>query len=106
MEKFAQAVYNTMDGQLLPAFRVPGVENLFEPGMPCMENYSEMLAAYARLRQRLGVQGDEDPDCETMIDALLDNEYRMAIAMFLKGYEFGRNGCPVYIYPSIKGELE
>lgn len=96
MEKFAEAVYDTMYGQLLPAFQVPGVENIFEEGMPCHEDYRDMLDAYERLRQRLGVRSEDD-DCEVMINSLLDIQRRMSIAMFLKGYEFGQNGCPAYL---------
>ena len=103
MEKFAEAVYDTMTGNLLPAFRVPGVEILYGVGKPCSDNYADMLDAYGRLCRRLGMT-DEDDDCETMIHALMDNERRMAIAMFLKGYEFGQNGCPSYLSTSFRGE--
>ena len=96
MEKFAAAVYDTMNGTLLPPFRVPGVECLFELGMPCMNNYSDMLDAYGRLCERLGMR-DDDVDCEIMIDSLLMNQRTFAVAMFLKGYEFGKNGCPAYL---------
>ena len=103
MEEFAEAVYGTMTGNLLPAFQVPGVENLFQEGNPYYENYSDMLDAYGRLCRRLG-ENDEDGDCETMIYGLMDNEHRLSIAMFLKGYEFGKYGCPPYLNIMFKGK--
>ena len=98
MEKFAEAVYDTMCGQMLTKYAVPGVENLFEDGMPCMNNYSDMLDAYIRVCDRLNLPDMDDEDCEIMIDSLLDNQKTVAIAMFLKGYEYGQKGCPPYAY--------
>lgn len=98
MEKFADAVYDTMCGHMLPEYMVPGVENLFEDGKECMNNYSEMLNAFLRLCERLNVGELEDMDCEIMVDSLLDNQYRVGMTMFLQGYEFGQKGCPPYRY--------
>jgi hypothetical protein len=46
-----------------------------------------MLAAYARLRLRLGA-GDEDPDGEIMIDSLLKYSRHIALEMFRCGQQY------------------
>ena len=96
MEKFSEAVYDTMIGQMLPAFCVPGVENLFSEGRECERAYEQMLEAYGRLRRRLD-SGEEDADCEIIIDSLMTIQRKLALAMFRKGYEFGQNGCQLHL---------
>lgn len=90
MEKFAEAVYETMTGQMNLLYQVPEVENLFEEGTACDSAYEQMLEAYGRLRQRLH-SGEEDADCEILINALLEIQHHLAIAMFCKGYDLGQN---------------
>ena len=78
-------VYYTLIGEMEDAFCVPGVENLFFEGSECEIAYDEMLAAYRRLRGRLGVS-DEDADVETIINSLLKIQRLVATKMF----EYGR----------------
>ena len=63
-------IYDTLIGQMQEDYCVPGVENLFADGSECELAYDEMLGAYARLRDRLGVT-DEDTDVEMIINSLL-----------------------------------
>lgn len=106
MKEYAQAVYETMTGSRLPAFRVPGVENLYEKGERCYIANKEMHQAYWRICDRLGIADREDEDGEEMIHAFLTMEKEIAIHMFLKGYEFGKNGCPPYVSFYPKGKKE
>ena len=80
--KFVEEVYDSLQGQLVTP--VPGVENAFEEGKPCEQNYRKMLDAYARLCNRLGV-GDEDEDAEIMISSLLAIQRELCMKMYAYG---------------------
>ena len=67
---FIHDVYDTLQGSLIPAARIPGVKNLFSKGSPCDAAYSEMQDAYIRLLDRLN-ETDEDPDVEIIINSFL-----------------------------------
>ena len=82
-------VYETLIGVRAAAYRVPGVENLYEPGSPCAIGYENMLDAYARLRERLGITGDDDEDVETIINSLMDIEKIVSLKMFEYGRKMG-----------------
>ncbi len=62
-------VYETMLGLREERFQAPGVENAFEEGCLCAEEYEKMRSAYARICLRLGM-GEEDRDLETMVAAM------------------------------------
>lgn len=62
-------IYETMLGLRIPEACVPGVEDAFSEGGLCQREYDRMRSAYARLCSRLGA-GDEDPDLNTMVDAM------------------------------------
>jgi hypothetical protein len=81
----AMQVLHTLTGDTLPPYRLPWVEPVVEPGMPCDEAYSRMHEAYDRLRLRLGVT-DEDADVEQIIDSLMEYGQELALKMF----EYGR----------------
>lgn len=81
---FVEQVYETMWGQLTEKYAVPGVEDAFGEGSRCGRLYEQMLAAYERLCDRLGVE-DEDPDVEIIIDALLDMDRILCFRMFEYG---------------------
>ena len=83
-KKQIEDIYFTLTGTIQEDFRVPGVENLFAEGRECMHRYSEMLAAYERLCDRLGVM-DEDEDVEIIIDALMTIERKVSMKMFEYG---------------------
>ena len=89
MKKVAELVYFKLLDQLTDPERVPWVEAIYVPGHPCCEGYEEMLEAYSRLRERLGVN-DEDPDCEIMINGLLRHGGALAMEMFRYGVEYGK----------------
>ena len=61
--------YESMLGLRLPESSVPGVEDAFSEGSLCQREYDRMRDAYERLCSRLGA-GDEDPDLNTMVDAM------------------------------------
>lgn len=106
MKEYAEAVYETMSGSRLPGFCVPGVENLYEKGAICWIANKEMHNAYWRICDRLGNPEQEDEDGKEMIQNFLTMEKEMAIHMFLKGYEFAKNGCPPYVSIYPKGKME
>ena len=64
--KRAEEVYFTLLGEACEP--VSGVENAFADGSVCDRCYSEMLDAYERLRDRLGV-AEEDADVEIIKEA-------------------------------------
>ena len=82
-----EKIYLTLLGVMQEQFRVPGMENLFVEGSECMNRYSEMLAAYERLCERLGII-DEDKDVEIIIDALMTIERKISMKMFEYGMKF------------------
>ena len=82
-------IYDSLQGVLVPEARVPWVKNLFLPGSPCDRAYSDMLDAYERLRDRLGV-ADEDEDVEIIINSLLDIQQILGHEMFRCGVEYAR----------------
>lgn len=82
-----ELIYETLLDVLVPAYRLPCVENLFAPGQPCYENYNDVLDAYERLRERLGVEND-DEDVEIIITSLLSMGKTVALKMFDYGTLF------------------
>ncbi|MBQ4092716.1 MAG: hypothetical protein IJN34_08880 [Clostridia bacterium] len=78
-------VYDSLQGTLCNPH--PQVESLYEEGMPCEGWYAEMLAAYGRLCDRLGV-ADEDDDVEIIITCLRRIEREVAFQMFRYGVQF------------------
>ena len=80
-------IYNTLLGVQCEEFCVPGVENLFTENSICDCAYNEMLEAYARLRERLGV-ADEDQDVEIIIHSLTTIEQNVSMKMFEYGTKF------------------
>ena len=80
-------IYLTLIGQMDDAFCVAGVENLFKEGSECDCAYSQMLDAYARLREWLGVE-NEDADVEQIINALRKIEKIISMKMFEYGMNF------------------
>ena len=83
----AEQVYESLLGLLIEDCRLPWVENIFVPGHPCHEEYTNMRQAYDRLLTRLG-ETDEDPDAEEMINALLEYGKSIALEMFRCGREY------------------
>ena len=79
-------IYETLLGERLPEYAVPGVENAFGPGGFCDEKYAEMRSSYERLCLRLGA-GDEDDDVEIIINSLMEIQKEIAGRMFRLGKE-------------------
>ena len=77
--KIAELVYESLIGELMEP--IENVPNAFEPGSYCDEQYQEMLKAYARVRDRLGVV-DEDEDIEVIIESLLAIQRILCVEMF------------------------
>lgn len=84
----AEAVFDTLCGEAIPASCVPGVDNAFEPGSLCDSRYEAAMEAYARLRLRLN-SGEEDEDVECILSALLGNTRELCLRMFAYGAAFG-----------------
>ena len=82
--KIEEQVYETLTNALVSECKLQWVTPIFEPGHPCYEAYSEMLAAYERLCGRL-VGVEEDEDAEVMIDCLLKHGKLLALEMFRYG---------------------
>lgn len=81
-------VYESLQGTLIAPH--PEVKNLFEDGMPCEKWYGEMLDAYLRICNRLGVSDEEDEDVEIIITCLRRIERETAYQMFRYGAQFER----------------
>ena len=75
----AELVYESLLGELVDPIKY--VPNAFEPGSFCEGKYQEMLDAYERLRDRLGIV-DEDADVEVIIDSLLAIQRELCLKMF------------------------
>lgn len=86
-DSFAEDVYMSLNGYYEKDFMVPGVKSIFEEGMECMQLYTDMLAAYERLRDRLCVV-DEDCDVETIISSLLRICEKVGLQMYHYGGKF------------------
>ena len=86
----SEDVYYTLLGEMIDDAKVPGVENLFFSGSACDQNYIRMLEAYERLRKRMNKQED-DPDVETIINSLLENQRLIALKMFEYGEKKSRS---------------
>ena len=89
MMDFVEYVYYSAIGQLSQEEAVPGVENLFADGSICDGLYAQVLEAYERLRERLGVL-NEDDDVEIIINSLMEIQKEIAGRMFRLGKEMGR----------------
>lgn len=87
-EQFAEQVYMTLQGQLMPEDMVSGVENIFENGGIGLKLYDEVLQAYQRICERLGVR-DEDEDLEIIMRNMMEIEREVALRMYEYGVRFG-----------------
>lgn len=81
-------VYYSLQGELCEP--LPNVENAFAIGSVCDRCYSEMLKAYERICDRLGVQ-DEDKDVEVIITSLRTITEELCYRMFAYGAELGNS---------------
>ena len=90
MEKLSTSIYETLTGNRIEEYCIPGVENAFADGSYCMNLYSEMLDAYARVLERLGIV-DEDDDIEIIINNLLSISKYLSCKMFDYGCLFTKN---------------
>ena len=97
MEKdFATDVFYTAYGMLLPAYKIEGVENLFEPGKPFHTLYNEAIDAYNRVCVRLGIPVDnihesppeEDEDLLELLNNMESICQHVAMEMFRCGIAF------------------
>ena len=82
-----EQVYGTLLKALEEESELSWVTPVFVPGHPCYETYCQMLAAYDRLRQRLGRE-EPDADAEAMIDCLLNHGKLLALEMFRCGRRY------------------
>lgn len=87
-DRFVEDVYDTLRGVMILQGRIDGVENAFAPGGACDRLYAQMLDAYERLRNRLGVV-DEDADVEIIISSLMRIEREISHRMYAYGAKFG-----------------
>ncbi len=81
-------VYDSLRGTLIAPH--PKVKNIFEDGMPCEKWYGEMLDAYLRICNRLGVPNEEDEDVEIIITCLRRIEREIAYQRLRYGAQFER----------------
>ena len=84
---FMEAVYQSILGELIEP--VKGVENAFAEGSACDQRYEEMLAAYQRLKERLNA-GEEDPDVEIIINAMMRITDHLCYTMFAYGWKLAK----------------
>jgi len=84
-----ELVYSSLLDELAPEYKLPWVQPIFIPGHPCYEEYEYMHEVYAHLRERFGIE-EEDEDAESMIDALLAHGKILALEMFHYGRAYER----------------
>lgn len=77
-------VYESLLGDLVPEYALDWVEDIFVPGHPCYDSYSQMREAYLRVCARLGSR-EEDADLEIMVNTMLDLCRVVALEMFRYG---------------------
>ena len=82
--RYTEAVYQTLTGQLLPEYQIPGIENTFAPGSKCAILYQRIYNAKLRLCQRLGVT-DDDADIEDIANAYEDIMEYLCAKMYAYG---------------------
>lgn len=81
IEELSELVYYTLVGELSPPFAIDSIENAYSNGSECDRLYNEVCDAYDRLRQRLGVE-DEDEDVEIIIGNLLSIQQILCLKMY------------------------
>lgn len=94
MEERKKLIYYLMNGMLdfkdNPPEECKYVEDEFLEGKACERAYTEIMSAYQRLCQRLGVDGEEDKDIEVIINSYeLITEY-LCMKMFDYGAMFAQ----------------
>lgn len=87
-QEFIERVFDSMMG--LPDIQpLAGVEVILREGNLYYRFYEEMMLSYGRLRQRLGVTG-EDSDVEEIIDCLMCMSRLSGYEMFRYGMRYGK----------------
>ncbi len=79
-------VYESMLGLLEPEYRLPWAADIFQPGLPCHEEYSRMMLAHQRLCEKMQVQ--DDPDLEIIVQSLLKYAEILSLEMFKAGITY------------------
>lgn len=87
--QFVDNVYFALQGETLDS--IPGVENAFADGSVCDRCYKDMLDAYARLLDRLGLE-NEDKDVEIIINSLRTITDELCYRMFYLGAQLADTG--------------
>lgn len=87
-DEFIKSVYDTLCGYLVEEAQVPEVENIYAEGKACMNWYAEVLDAYGRLCDRLGVR-EEDENVEIIIDSFRSICRQTGYHMYRYGALFG-----------------
>ena len=80
---YAQAVYDTLCGQVEQDMCVPGVENAFARGSVCDRSYEAAVEARNHILMRLGVE--EDPDVDRIFGELMYITRQLSLKMFMYG---------------------
>ena len=83
-KELMERVYLSVLGELVEP--IEGIENAFQDGSACDRYYEDMLAAYARLRDRLNIPG-EDSDIEIIISSLRRITDQLCFEMFRYGWK-------------------
>lgn len=87
MERFIDRVYESMVGNLPEACRIPEVEDAFAGGKLCEVWYSEVLEAYQRICDKLGVS--DEADAQIIMRSLMDISKELCYRMYQYGARFG-----------------
>ena len=106
-EDFVCDVFDTVYGLMLPEFAVPGVEDLFGKGKPCLTIYTEVNKAYLRVCERLGIGPEfgfppEDHDLNEILNGMDDICRVVGYAMFRYGMEYQKGIPPTGEPPALQ----
>ena len=85
---FRAWVYDSAMGNMANGYALTGVENLFAAEKECYYLYAEILEAYERLCDRLGVI-DEDKDIEVILNNFLQICRIAGLEMYDHGARLG-----------------
>ena len=95
MEERKKLIYDLMNGTLdfkdNPPEECKLVEDEFSEGKVCEQAYTEIMSAYQRLCQRLGVDGEEDKDIEVIINSYEFITEYLCLKMFDYGAMFAQS---------------
>ena len=83
-----EQVYDTLTGNLVEEYQLPGIENAFASGEPCDVLYSQVYGFYQQICEREQTQENEAVDC--IINNMLEICRIIGFRMFEYGMKYAK----------------